>query len=262
MKNKIEGLARQVANGMGYSFTKIDPLTQIANRWRTDKGSMYFSAHHYSRWYHQFFERFRNEPINLLELGLCRVDFNRRRLGNVGRESGSERFSTVPSLSMWSEYFTHARIFGFDIDDFSDASNDRITVLQGDVASKADLNRLVEAMGGKVDIVIDDASHLAHHQQIVMGVLFPRLRPGGIYVIEDLHWFGEPADQFALDTRSVLQNFQCGKGLISDHIDLATQELISEQIDRIFFVDSLANTNEDYLDSVAFILKKGPQDRI
>lgn len=256
MKNKINGLAKRVANGLGYSIVKTDPLTRIANRWRTDKGSMYYSAHHYSRWYHKAFEPLRNQPIKLLELGLCRVDFNQRRLGNVGMSLGTEKYSTVPSLSMWSEYFSQASVFGFDIDDFRDASNDRITVLQGDVSSVSDLNRLLDAAGGQFDIVIDDASHLAHHQQLALGVLFPNLRPGGIYVIEDLHWFGESEDQVTLDTRSVLRNFQCGKGLVSDFIEENTQVLISEQVERIFFIDSLAFTTEDYLDSVAFIHKK------
>lgn len=262
MKHKIEGLARRIANRMGYSFERTDPLTQIANRCRTDKGSMYFSAHHYSRWYHQFFKDLRDRPITLLELGLCRVDFNRRRKGNVGRAAGSDRYATVPSLSMWSQYFSRASIFGFDIDDFTDATAGRITVLQGNVSSIADLNRLVDAAGGQFDIVIDDASHLAHHQQLTMGVLFPRLRPGGIYVIEDLHWYGEPSDQITLDTRSVLRNFQYSRGLVSDYIEPQTQKLISDQIERVAFVDSLANTNEDYLDSVAFIFKKMAQDHV
>lgn len=256
MRNKIEGLSRRIANRLGYSFARTDPLTQIANKWRTDKGSMYFSAHHYSRWYHRLFEPMRAREITLLELGLCRVDFNKRRTGNVGKAKGTERYSAVPSLSAWAEYFPKARIFGFDIDDFTDATQGRITVLQGDASSVADLTRVIDTAGGLFDIVIDDASHLAHHQQIALGVLFPKVRPGGIYVIEDLHWFGDPADQVTLDTRSVLKNFECGRGLVSEHIPAEVAAQISAEIDRIILVDSLANCNEDYLDSIAFIIKK------
>jgi hypothetical protein len=38
------------------------------------------------------------------------------------------------------------------------------------------------------DIIIDDASHASHHQQNGFLELFPRLAPGGLYVIEDLRW--------------------------------------------------------------------------
>ncbi len=39
-----------------------------------------------------------------------------------------------------------------------------------------------------VDIIIDDASHASHHQQNAFVTLFPKLRSGGLYIIEDLRW--------------------------------------------------------------------------
>jgi predicted O-methyltransferase YrrM len=39
-----------------------------------------------------------------------------------------------------------------------------------------------------LDLVIDDASHLLHETTASFNVLFPKLRPGGIYVIEDWGW--------------------------------------------------------------------------
>jgi len=47
-------------------------------------------------------------------------------------------------------------------------------------------------MDGPLDLVIDDASH---HYQPTRGsfeILFPRLRPGGVYVIEDWQWAHVP----------------------------------------------------------------------
>jgi hypothetical protein len=39
-----------------------------------------------------------------------------------------------------------------------------------------------------VDLVIDDASHLYEETRASFETLFPRLRPGGVYVIEDWNW--------------------------------------------------------------------------
>ena len=48
-------------------------------------------------------------------------------------------------------------------------------------------NRLIEKYGGDFDIIIDDCGHLSDQQQFSMAYLFPFLKPGGIYIIEDLN---------------------------------------------------------------------------
>ena len=55
---------------------------------------------------------------------------------------------------------------------------------------QADRVRLVEIVdeafdGGRIDLVIDDCSHLYEATRASFSELFPRLRPGGLYVIED-----------------------------------------------------------------------------
>ena len=45
-----------------------------------------------------------------------------------------------------------------------------------------------------IDLVIDDASHFYHETRETFRALFPRVRPGGLYVVEDwgwAHWPGE-----------------------------------------------------------------------
>jgi hypothetical protein len=39
---------------------------------------------------------------------------------------------------------------------------------------------------GGWDIVIDDGSHLPRHQLVSFCALFPFVRPGGLYIIEDI----------------------------------------------------------------------------
>ena len=47
-----------------------------------------------------------------------------------------------------------------------------------------------------LDLVVDDCSHLYGHTKKSMNILLPRLRPGGMYVIEDWGWAHWPGDRF------------------------------------------------------------------
>jgi predicted O-methyltransferase YrrM len=59
-----------------------------------------------------------------------------------------------------------------------------------DQGDREALTALVErhAPDGPLDLVVDDASHLLGPTTTSFEVLFPRLRPGGLYVIEDWSW--------------------------------------------------------------------------
>jgi len=59
-----------------------------------------------------------------------------------------------------------------------------------DQADRARVGELVdEEFGeGKLDLVIDDASHLLDETRASFETLFPRLRPGGLFLIEDWNW--------------------------------------------------------------------------
>jgi len=68
---------------------------------------------------------------------------------------------------------------------------DRVQVHHGvDQADAATLGRLVDdhLAGRPLDLVVDDASHLVGPTRASFNALFPRLRPGGAYIIEDWAW--------------------------------------------------------------------------
>jgi hypothetical protein len=46
--------------------------------------------------------------------------------------------------------------------------------------------------GEPLDLVIDDASHYYENSRASFEIAFPRLRPGGLYVIEDWQWAHSP----------------------------------------------------------------------
>lgn len=158
-------------------------LSQLADRYGSDKGSLHGDRHRYAQLYELVLHRERDSLGKMLELGLARGGPEDPR-GTIERQCES------PSVDMWLAYFPGAEVFGFDISDFShlERNSARFRFIRGDCGREADLIRLREACGGDVDLIIDDASHASFHQQLALKILFPALRSGGLYVIEDLHW--------------------------------------------------------------------------
>jgi Methyltransferase domain len=68
---------------------------------------------------------------------------------------------------------------------------DRVHVHYGvDQRDSGKLGQIVDhhLAGRDLDFVVDDASHLVGPTRASFNLLFPRLRPGGVYVIEDWSW--------------------------------------------------------------------------
>jgi hypothetical protein len=131
----------------------------------TDK----FGDHNYIEQYAHHFKKFRRKPIVLLEIGV----------GGYAHDKGGR------SLTLWESYFSKAKIVGLDIEDKCDLSRGRVKVYQGSQIDKKILREIVNDYG-EFDIIIDDGSHLNSHQISTFEILFPHLRKGGIYVVEDL----------------------------------------------------------------------------
>jgi hypothetical protein len=154
-------------------------LTELANKYGSDKGNAVRFRHNYTSLYDRIFAPLRLQRIRLLEIGLA-----------VGGPEGGgpiERRADAPSIAMWLDYFPNAEIYGFDISDFSHVRHPRFHFIRGDLGSREDLVRLA-AMAPQFDIIIDDGSHASFHQQLALNCLFGRLAPDGLYVIENLHW--------------------------------------------------------------------------
>jgi predicted O-methyltransferase YrrM len=76
-----------------------------------------------------------------------------------------------------------------------------------------------ELAGEPLDLVIDDASHLYGPTRASFEVLFPRVRPGGLYLIED--WFPPTPmlDHYAaLATRTGSEELTAAEASLADHL--------------------------------------------
>lgn len=92
------------------------------------------------------------------------------------------------SLRMWREYLPDATIVGLDINPKVaqyDAPESDIHVRVGDQTDTSFLSSVLEEFG-PFDTVLDDGGHTPKQMISSFQYLFPRLRPGGVYMVEDV----------------------------------------------------------------------------
>jgi hypothetical protein len=136
----------------------------------------YFNSHLEGRgitkWTHYF---------DIYELHLRKFVGNEVHIVEVGVFSGG-------SMDMWHSYFgRHCTVYGIDIREECKAyENERTRIFIGDQGDKNFWKSFLEKVP-RIDVVIDDGSHLPEHQIITLEELLPMLRPGGVYICEDVH---------------------------------------------------------------------------
>jgi hypothetical protein len=99
---------------------------------------------------------------------------------------------------MWRHYFgPAARITGIDIEPACRAyASGDIHVAIGDQADRQFWRRF-RGESPPLDIVIDDGGHRPEQQLVTLEETLPHLRPGGVYVCEDVHGTGNRFAAFA-----------------------------------------------------------------
>lgn len=139
-------------------------LTRIADHFKTDKGSI---KHRYTDVYARHFDPLRGGAVRVLEIGVA----------------------CGASLKMWSKYFgPRAQVVGVDVRPecaglCSGYPNVRIVIADATAWDPAE----------EFDIAIDDGSHVSLDISRTFERLWPHLRPGGYYAVEDLRCTYDPA---------------------------------------------------------------------
>ena len=129
--------------------------------------------HPYTAPYSLFLEPLKHKPIKFAEIGVFRG----------------------ASLKVWSQFFTEAKIYGYDSDqsflDYIASQHYRNVQLDTmDAGSKESITqKLQEATqdGELFDVIIDDASHAVEHQCTMIRTALPFLKKGGLLIIEDIN---------------------------------------------------------------------------
>lgn len=121
---------------------------------------------HYFDIYERHLERFRAKSPTMIEIGVA---------------GGG-------SLAMWKEYLgPGAKIIGIDITPECKAhEQENVEVFIGSQDDTKMLDRILQKYP-KVDIVLDDGSHIMKHMIDTFVHLYPRIDPLGCYMVEDTH---------------------------------------------------------------------------
>jgi SAM-dependent methyltransferase len=143
----------------------LDTLVDVARRLFPNRGSSSKSDDVY-RLYERYFDKFRDKKIVLFEIGVYEGE----------------------STKIFSRYFRNGTILGVDLSprtiDFSGLPN--VMVKRGEQSDRGLLTTLADEFAPEgIDIVIDDASHVGYLSLKTFEILFGRLKPGGLYVVED-----------------------------------------------------------------------------
>lgn len=142
------------------AYAYLDKLAVDAG---TDKSSAF---HDYTKIYAQYLDALKTNPIKFLEIGIYK--------GN--------------SVKLWESYFPKAELHFIDIEpthiEYQSTRSHYHFINQGDSTK---LDQLAQSIKGDFDVIIDDGGHQAKEQIICFQTLFPYLKSGGLYIIEDLH---------------------------------------------------------------------------
>jgi hypothetical protein len=178
----------------GLDFTNLawdGPLDELAALHASDKGSAPGRGLFPKRYvpvYEHLLEPLRDQQCQIVEYGVY----------NGG------------SIRMWLDHLPKARVIGVDLRAAprSIATNNRYTHVQGNQSLAETRDEVLRARKGPIDAIIDDCSHQTEDHRATYELMWPHLRPGGWYAIEDLHatpasvpWLKDLGAEFHCDNR-------------------------------------------------------------
>jgi hypothetical protein len=159
-----------------WSSVEYRPSPELPNEESINPLKDYFDSHtsghgvwkwnHYFDIYHRYFKKFVGQKVSVLEIGIY---------------SGG-------SLDMWRNYFgAGCEVYGIDVQEACKVyASDGKRIFIGDQADREFWLQFREQVPS-LDIVIDDGGHRPEQQIVTLEETLAYLRPGGVYMCEDIH---------------------------------------------------------------------------
>lgn len=164
-----------------------NPLKAFFDSRETGRGIWKWT--HYFDIYHRHFSKFVGDEVNVLEIGVY---------------SGG-------SLEMWRHYFgSKCRVYGVDIEEACKCYEDEYTEIF--IGNQEDRNfwKAFKERVPVIDILIDDGGHRPNQQIVTLEEMLPHIRPGGVYLCEDVH--GEH-NGFSAFMQGFVNNLNASRGI-------------------------------------------------
>jgi hypothetical protein len=153
-------------------------MCRVMTRYGSDKGH---GSHNYTTVYSALFKGRHDQPLRIFELGLG--------TNNPGFASNVGVYG-LPGASLrgWRELFPNAFVYGADIDRDILFQEDRISTFYCDQLDQAAIRQLWSQpdLHGGMDILIEDGLHTVEAGLSFLDGSLEQLRPGGVYVVEDI----------------------------------------------------------------------------
>jgi hypothetical protein len=133
-------------------------------------------GHSYYKMYGIFLGPLRYTHVKMLEIGIgCKM-----------------YYGPGASVQLWRSYFSNLELWGADYDTTcvenakSQGLLNGIHVLTGNQGDPETVQQWVLETSGSFDVIIDDGSHQNRDIKTSFDILWPTIKPGGFYFIEDL----------------------------------------------------------------------------
>ena len=189
-------------------------------------------GHDYAKFYEDYFKRFKEKKISIMEIGSF-----------YGNAAAALFF-----------YLRNAEIYSADIfPDLFKYKSDRIKNFFVDSSSEKSIQKSILSLNCQFEIIIEDASHSFKDQIISLFMLFPIIKSGGIFITEELDFPDTRLDmninKEKPTLRDILHKINSGENFESRLVSDEQKKYLIENIDSISIFKG--NSNE-----IAIIKKK------
>lgn len=187
----------------------------------SDKSS---GRHNYTTLYYKLFNDWKNEPLNIFELGLGTT--NESIPSSMGKNG-------LPGASVygWFNFFPNSQIFGADIDNNMLFQTDKIKTFYCDQRDAASIKKLYEniaLLNVKFDIIVEDGLHEFQANKAFLENSLHKLKKGGIYIVENM--LGSTVNSF----REILPTLQNSYSL--DFIEIVRIPNATNSVDNVLLI--------------------------
>lgn len=154
-------------------------LSDLFNKYGSDK-----ARNGYAPLYRVLFEEMRSRYLNFLEIGIGTM-IPGARSSMVGYALPG--YAPGGSLRAWRDYFENGYVYGVDIAPDTQFSEDRIQTFLCNSTDQTETEAWIrDNRIPHMDIILDDGCHASESQISTLRNLWPLLKTGGIYIIEDI----------------------------------------------------------------------------